>query len=290
MSAQENRPFLVRHIRPSDVEFLHLFLNSSIHLHQHLDWHTPLDRLSFRPFLLAEKNEKIIAAFCSPIIEEKVSWIQLFAAKKMLSLSKVWQALFEEYIHFCIKKKMYIQILTLAYYPWFSRLLENSGFVSNNAIVTLENDGLYPSMLRYPTPGYHLEPITIKNFHLVHELDLLAFDLPWQMTVSALKKAYRSSIYATLILDDNKVIGYQITTEGDQSLHLARIAVHPAYRNQGIGTYLTFDLLNFMKRANFHNLSVNTQRDNETSLALYQKMGFYKTGNDIPVMVYNMKD
>jgi RimJ/RimL family protein N-acetyltransferase len=33
-------------------------------------------------------------------------------------------------------------------------------------------------------------------------------------------------------------------------------------------------------------LSVNTQSDNDASLALYQKMGFTRTGESFPVLVY----
>ena len=290
MFPRDNKRYTVRPIQSADDEVLRNFFNSPINIHQHLDWHNAMERIMFRPFWLAEKNNSMIAAFCSPLIQNKLSWIQLFAVKKLLSTTRLWQSLFNEFLTYCAEKQALIPIYSLAYYPWYLRLLENSHFFPLTSIVTLENEGLYAGSRAHLPTQYHIEPITYLNYPLIHELDSLAFDLPWQMTATALHKAFRSSIYATLIFDEEKPIGYQITTEGDQSLHLARIAVDPAYQNKSIGTGLIVDLFKFMDQAHYHNISVNTQNNNQASLALYHKMGFFKTGNQIPVMVYNMKD
>lgn len=290
MTPRDNRTYAVRPIQPDDDEALRKFFNSPINLHQHLDWHNALERLAFRPFWLTEKNNSIIAAFCSPIIQNKISWIQLFAVKKLLSTTRLWQNLFNEFLTYCAQNRSLVTIYSLAYYAWYLRLLESSNFLPLTSIVTLENDGMYSPNRSSLSSNYRIEPITYLNYPLAYDLDCLSFDLPWQMTSAALHKAFRSSIYATLIFDDDKPVGYQITTEGDQSLHLARIAVDPAYQNKGIGTHLINNLFNFMKQARYHNISVNTQSNNQASLALYRKMGFFKTGNQIPVMVYNMED
>ncbi len=282
---REAQQYTIRLLQPNDFSAMRIFFNSSIHLHQHLDWHSPNERLHFTPFWLAERNNSIIGAFCSPILNHQISWIQLFAIKKMISQSKAWHGLFEAFEKFCKETESEIQVFTLAYYPWYLKLLENSGFQPAYSIVTLENEGIYLPDFRFNTSDYSLQHITLENFPQVHQLDALAFDLPWQMTDAALLKAFRSSIYATMITRHNHIVGYQITTEGDNTLHLARIAVHPDFQNQGIAGYLIHDLVLFMKRFHFKCLSVNTQSNNHASLALYRKMGFYKTGSSIPVMV-----
>jgi ribosomal protein S18 acetylase RimI-like enzyme len=283
---REAPQYSVRCIKPDDFSNMRIFLNSSIYLHQHLDWHTPNERLNFSPFWIAERNATILGAFCSPILNHQISWIQLFAIKKMISQTRAWQSLWDTYTAYCQETEGSIQVFSLAYYPWYLNLLKSSGFEPSYAIVTLENEALYLPDLRLKTSHYALQPITIESFLLVHKLDTLAFDLPWQMTEAALQKAFQSSIYATMIKMQDQIIGYQITTEGENTLHLARIAVHPAYQNQGIAGYLIHDLVLFMKRFHYRNLSVNTQSNNHASLALYRKMGFYKTGSSIPVMVY----
>jgi ribosomal protein S18 acetylase RimI-like enzyme len=282
---RETHQYSIRCIQPDDFPPIRAFFNSSIHLHQHLDWHTPNERLHFSPFWIAERNNSIMGAFCSPIIEHQISWIQLFAIKKMISQPKTWQSLYGTFVDYCQETEKNIQVFSLAYFPWYLKLLENEGFQPSYSIVTLENEGIYLPDFRFNTNCYELQHITLEKFPLVHRLDALAFNLPWQMTDAALMKAFRSSIYATMITQNDQIIGYQITTEGDGTLHLARIAVHPQFQNQGIAGYLLHDLVLFMKRFHFKCLSVNTQSNNHASLALYRKMGFYKTGSSIPVMV-----
>lgn len=285
---RETQQYTIRFIQPDDIPTMRAFFNSSIHLHQHLDWHTPNERLHFSPFWIAERNQSILGAFCSPIIEHQISWIQLFAIKKMISQPKAWQSLYGAYVEYCHQNEKNIQVFSLAYYPWYHKLLENTGFQPAYSIVTLENEGIYLPDFRFNTNDFALVPITLENYPRIHHLDVLAFDLPWQMTDAALLKAFRSSIYATMVTRNDQIIGYQITTESDSTLHLARVAVHPEFQNQGIAGYLIHDLVLFMKRFHFKGLSVNTQSNNHASLALYRKMGFYKTGSSIPVMVQSV--
>lgn len=283
-----NQIFSIRKSMPDDREDMLAFFNIPVHVHQHLDWQTISDRINGQAFLLAEKNKKMIAMLSIPVHNPEVAWVELFSAQKMVSLARIWEELFEGFIQLNRTKSSVLKIFSLTYYPWYQKLLEDSGFYPAYSIVTLETDGVYlPSIHPLPT-NLSMKFMSITNFDLVHDLDTLAFDLPWQMSKIALKKAFRTSIYATVVMDEGKAVGYQIATEGESNLHLARIAVHPKYQNLGIGGFLIHDLLSYMKRFHFRSLSVNTQSNNEASLALYRKMGFYKTGNDIPIMVYNL--
>ncbi|MBI9048467.1 MAG: GNAT family N-acetyltransferase [Anaerolineaceae bacterium] len=286
--ARENQHYKVRKNSPDDLDRLRAFFNSPIHLHQHLDWHSIDERLQSSTFWMAERNKSLSAVLSIPVSTVDVSWVELFGAKKMVSLARSWQELFSGFIEETKQFKPDLRIFSLSYYPWYQKLLESSDFYQAYAIVTLETDAVYLPNVRPLPSNLNMQYISMQNFDLVHQLDTIAFDLPWQMPESALRKAFRNSLYATIILEKKRVVAYQITTEGENTLHLARIAVHPDYRNFGIGGFLIHDLLSYMKRFNFRSLSVNTQSNNEASLALYRKMGFYKTGNNIPVMVYNI--
>jgi len=50
---------------------------------------------------------------------------------------------------------------------------------------------------------------------------------------------------------------------------------------------LVNELIQNLNANQIGNLSVNTQDDNFASLALYKKIGFTKTGESFPVLVYN---
>ena len=70
--------------------------------------------------------------------------------------------------------------------------------------------------------------------------------------------------------------------------HLARLAVRKEAQGQGIGRALLTDLFIQMRKRGLERLTVNTQDDNVTSLALYQKTGFIRTVEQFPVFVYEL--
>jgi len=83
--------------------------------------------------------------------------------------------------------------------------------------------------------------------------------------------------------DDGQLLGYQISTATTMGGHLARLAVHPAAQGGGIGYALVHDMLSQFTRRGARQVTVNTQQDNLVSLALYQKAGFKRTGEEYPV-------
>jgi ribosomal-protein-alanine N-acetyltransferase len=285
---RDNQIYTIRKSLPVDREEMVAFFNLPVHLHQHLDWQSIPDRVNGMDFLLAERNHNLTAMLSIPVRNPEVAWIEIFASKKMISLTRSWQALFNSFADNIQIANPNLKIFSLSYYPWYQKLLESSNFQPVYSIVTLETDGIYVPAVRPFPSNINLQLMTINNFDMAYHLDSIAFDTPWQMSEIALKKAFRTSIYATVAMDNDQAVGYQISTEGENNIHLARIAVHPDYQNHGIGGILIHDLLSYMKRFHFRSLSVNTQSNNEASLALYRKMGFYKTGNSIPIMVYNL--
>ncbi|MFN3492474.1 MAG: GNAT family N-acetyltransferase, partial [Anaerolineales bacterium] len=69
--------------------------------------------------------------------------------------------------------------------------------------------------------------------------------------------------------------------------HLARLAVRPEAQGRGVASALVSHLIQNLNSNQNGNLSVNTQEDNFASLALYKKLGFSKTGEYFPVLIYN---
>jgi ribosomal protein S18 acetylase RimI-like enzyme len=70
--------------------------------------------------------------------------------------------------------------------------------------------------------------------------------------------------------------------------HLARLAVLPDFQGMGIGSALVQDLLWYFRRRGAQRVTVNTQKDNLASLAVYRKAGFFLTGEEYPVFQYNI--
>jgi ribosomal protein S18 acetylase RimI-like enzyme len=120
----------------------------------------------------------------------------------------------------------------------------------------------------------------------VTEIDLAAFGWFWHNTLESLQRARTQSVSAMVAEDDSGLIGYQLSTGNPLGAHLARLAVRPEAQGRGVGAALVGNLLQQLGESHLTRLTVNTQSDNAASLALYQKMGFVRTGEFFPVCVF----
>ncbi len=82
----------------------------------------------------------------------------------------------------------------------------------------------------------------------------------------------------------NELLGYALAGHSGGSGYLQRLAVHPACRQQGIGTLLVHDALWWIRRRGAVTGWVNTQKTNESALRLYQKLGFTLQEHPLTVM------
>jgi ribosomal protein S18 acetylase RimI-like enzyme len=87
--------------------------------------------------------------------------------------------------------------------------------------------------------------------------------------------------------DAQGLAGYQISTANPFGSHLARLAIRPDAQNQGLGSAIVADLIQRLRGRGHNRLTVNTQSDNQASLALYDKMGFVLTGERFPVFRFD---
>jgi ribosomal protein S18 acetylase RimI-like enzyme len=117
----------------------------------------------------------------------------------------------------------------------------------------------------------------------VAAVDQASFAPLWHQTRSELEQALDQAAYATVAVMENAIIGYQISTSTPFHAHLARLAVHPDLQRLSIGYGIVRELLETFTRRGITNITVNTQNDNYSSQKLYEKLGFYRTGEAFPV-------
>ena len=99
--------------------------------------------------------------------------------------------------------------------------------------------------------------------------------------------AFAKSSYCTVAERDGQIIGYSMSSSSGMYAHLARLAVHPEIQRQRLGFALVQDLLHyFINDLNYWGVTLNTQHNNASSLALYHKIGFRETGERFPVYIY----
>jgi ribosomal protein S18 acetylase RimI-like enzyme len=119
-------------------------------------------------------------------------------------------------------------------------------------------------------------------------VDHAGFDRLWRNSLATLRMGLAQAGFATVAHINGEIIGYQISTRNSYGVHLARLAVNPQQQGRGIGYALVQDLMNKSRYAGLYRLTVNTQNDNQTSLALYQKIGFVLTGERYTVYTYHV--
>jgi ribosomal protein S18 acetylase RimI-like enzyme len=276
-----NVNFLVRPAVIRDQQQIANLMFFETHVHRHLDWRTPLEWLGSPFYWVVENSSQIIAALACPQDPPGIAWVRLFAHAGHFSLTETWDALWETASQ-DLSQAGGATVAVIALHEWLRDLVQTSGFDSTQEIVMLEWSGLTLPQIMKPT-GIFIRSMTVQDLPVVAEVDEVAFGPIWQNSLPALNKAFSQAGFATLAEMDGRIIGYQISTQNPFGAHLARLAVRPEMQGKGIGAALVADLTAELLRRGLTRLTVNTQDDNKTSLALYDRIGFRRTGEHYPV-------
>lgn len=270
-----------------DRQHLANLIHFGAYVHRHLDWRPPLDWIGLSPFLIARSGREVVAALACPQDPPNVAWIRLFAVAHDMAPSSVWEELWTA-ARFQLQELVSPpKVAAIPLNDWFSRLLQGSQFTSTHKVVVLSwnHTGRPPARLE---PNMNLRPMLLDDLADIERIDAAAFGGVWQNSRACLEIAFRQSSLATVVEWDGRLVGYQISTVTQIGGHLARLAVIPEYQGKGIGFALIDDMLRQFERRGVRNVTVNTQSDNQVSLALYQKSGFRLTGEEYPVYEFNL--
>ena len=269
-----------------DFQGISTLLRESAYTHRHLDWRHPLDILGQQPYWVIQDNlHRIVAALACLPYPPVTAWINFFAVSPATTPAQVWHVLLENVLESCPPPG--IQTLAaLPTQPWFARFLQEHHFNHNLNVVMLEWGGILPpnnieAMLT------SLYPMEQEDLPAVLTLDNQSFSPLWQLSEESLWKAFQEAEYAKIFLQEGCIAGYLIASITHLGGHISRLAVSEQHRTAGIGTCLVQDSLSHFVQNGIYRVTVNTQDDNEASLALYRTVNFKLTGEEIPVFVYS---
>ena len=271
-------------VRPAGLQDRQLISNLIFfqnHAHRHLDWRHPLDWLGSPYFWLMEEDGRALAALACPPDPPGIAWVRLFACSGLVSAVEAWSTLWE-LARNEIARRGGAQVGVIAMQSWMRELLARTDFDCPQNIVMLEWRGrpvLPPSL----PAGLTLRAMIESDLPAVEQVDADAFDPLWHISLDNLRRAFSQSVAAAVIESQGRMLGYQLSTGKPTGAHLARLAVRKEAQGFGLGAALAADLIGQMRRRGADFISVNTQNDNYSSLALYKKMGFIRTGEEHPV-------
>jgi len=275
----------VRRAVPEDHFQIANLLLSEANTHRHLDWRSPLDWVGSPNYWVLEEDGRIVAALACPEDPPHIAWIRVFGYSPHLSGPEAWSALWEVARNEMAQANAQTQVAVIVVKQWFQNFLLSTGFSLKQNIILLQltKENIRP--FAFPQ-GVRIRPMEEGDISVVTKIDLAAFGRFWHNTFDALQRARSQSVSATVAEDNSGVIGYQISTGNSFGAHLARLGVQPQAQSRGVGTALVAGLIQGVGGNQFHKLSVNTQADNIASLTLYKNLGFIRTGEYFPVLVY----
>lgn len=120
-------------------------------------------------------------------------------------------------------------------------------------------------------------------------VDQAAFPSFWRLDQAGLAEAESATPTSRfrVAMGQDGLVGYAVTGRGGQQGFLQRLATDPRRWRGGIGSALVADGLRWCAQRRCQQVFVNTQVDNAAALALYDRLGFLRTPNDLVVLIWS---
>ncbi|MCA0458676.1 MAG: GNAT family N-acetyltransferase [Chloroflexi bacterium] len=265
-----------RHLQPIRDLLFH-----NIHVHSHLDWVDSdqwLDSGDTITYLAWQRGRLVgVLGLSAPL--NNSTWIRIAGVSDFMSPQDVLPVLWETIIP--ILKTMGVKIVgLLGISQWMTHYAPSLGFRYGEEIITLAraDEPLPPALANPP----RIRVAELRDISQIAAVDQAAFTPPWQMSFHDLRQAYRIASSCTIAVENDRILGFQISTFFFDGAHLARLAVHPSSQGRGVGGALLRDLLERYNRRGIESMTVNTQSSNHQSRNLYERFGFQPNGYDLP--------
>lgn len=276
----------IRSATNSDRHRIANLIHFGSHVHQHLDWFSPLDWIGREPYLVMDNFEGLVATLACPPDLPEITWIRLFAVSSKIQANEAWRLLWEHSLD-NLKKKGKIKITALSMQNWFSVILEGGNFKHTDNVIVLITE-LSDKSLEPPPKSIKIRQMLPEDLPVVLDIDHAAFNLEWRNSREALENAFHQSSYPTVAEVGDEIVGYQYSTSSGMGGHLARLAVKERMQRKGIGYSLVHDVAQHFQQNGVKNISVNTQESNSPSISLYARAGFKLTGESYKVFQYTL--
>jgi GNAT superfamily N-acetyltransferase len=278
---------------------LHL-LNEAAYTHIHADWHVPGDWLDTPGFVVSEgrfpsksfthfgrSGRKLMACLAAAADPYPAAWVRLAAIRQRPFAQENLAALMDAVLPYLVESGV-TELGWLAVESWPDELLRDFGFQRMNWITTFIKEGL--DIPRIPECDLQIRPVRPEDMEFLAVMEAEAYDPLWRHSAESLRLAYGQSICFDVALLEEQIVGFQKTASNNQGsgAHQVRITVHPSYQGNGVGSALMKAAIEEYRKRGLRRVSLNTQLDNIASHQLYEKFGFYQTGDQLPVWVLEL--
>lgn len=128
-----------------------------------------------------------------------------------------------------------------------------------------------------------IRPMALEDLPAVQEIDRLSFTLPWPASSFRyeLLENEHSQLYVAEAQHPNgqkTIVGAIVVWLVVDEAHIATLAVHPEYRQMGIGMRLLISALRAAQQAGMQIATLEVRAGNWAAQALYHQFGFQVVG------------
>jgi ribosomal-protein-alanine N-acetyltransferase len=269
----------LKHASEFDLDQALAFLRDNHLNYSHPDWLSQQELLAGPFTYVLKESDEILAMLCTAREDSMAGWVRFFTCLR----DGNHRAYFNQLINVSItehRSKGTQALFSTATTEWFTDLLQSTGFRFDTQVITLATLIDHSAT---PDLSLTIRAMEMTDLEGVLALDRLAFSPEWRLDQASLEHAFSHSAIATVGVDSNQVIAYSVTNAIFDSGHLNRLAVHPTQWGRGLGEQMLKDLNMRCSEQGITHLTVNTQANNQRSIALYQRAGFRQSGEAMPI-------
>ncbi len=291
--AQTNMTTKVYPSKSLDIDQQTFFLNGHHLQFNHLDWVASKTWISSELSYTLMENGQILAMLSCANENPHVAWVRYFACSQSFHHATAFNILLEG-AREGLKSQNISILFALAMHEWVQRLLENESFIFHDEIITMHMDAksinnLYPPSNSIESPfSFHV--IQNEDLEDIYRIDHNAFHPMWQLGKANLTRCLELSNINQIALYQNQAVAYLMSERIFDHQHLSRIAVEPAFQGQQLAGTMIKNLVMDGLAKGTDRFSVNTNRANQISQALYHKIGFRQLDHTLPVYALKTGD
>lgn len=120
--------------------------------------------------------------------------------------------------------------------------------------------------------------MTVEDVPAAHEIDILSFTLPWPERSLRFEVTDNPAARCWVAELDNRLVGMLILWMIIDEAHIATVATHPDYRQQGIAKRLLVKALNSAYEEGAKSALLEVRAGNKAAIKMYEAFGFETVG------------
>jgi ribosomal protein S18 acetylase RimI-like enzyme len=267
----------VRQAIPADEAALEGLIGSSDRVMLRFRAGTLANCLAGEPFLLLEGDGELTAFLgCST---SHLPMARLAAAGLVDDMPvSLWLDLL---LQPCMERLRKVGATSLSYIgsaAWLAETLQERGFRLISHIAAYEKSDL--SIPHAGSRVVDVRPAEAGDLPELVTMDALGFHPLWRNSIETFQQWRETLPYFAVAAVGKSQVGYCYCSVDSGHGHLVRMAVHPTWQGQGIGTRLLADAMRFFQEAGARRITLNTQEENERAQWLYRRFGFRSIGRE----------